>query len=287
MTEAEVKQRVRQFYDRVGWQTVDGGNYQNARYEDLRPVSRAYIHRCHLRVKRFLKPTGRFLLDAGSGPVQYAEYLTYSEGYQRRVCVDISPVALQEARRRLGDHGLYVVADVANLPFKAEPFEGIVSLHTFHHLPLAEQAGAYAELYRVLRPGSTAVVVNGWTDSPLMRRAGWLVRGMERLGALALRLRGKDKNLSTDASARADVPVRKKPSGTFINKLDPHWLRQNIGGKMRYELYPWRSVSVRFLRAVVHGATGRLFLRLLFWLEERFPRFFAEKGQYPMVIIRK
>lgn len=295
MSEVEVKRRVRQFYDRVGWQASEGGNYQNARYEDLRPVSREYIHRCHLRVKRFLRPTGRYLLDAGSGPVQYAEYLTYSEGYQKRVCVDISLVALQEARLRLGDHGLYVVADVANLPFKAEPFEGVVSLHTFHHLPLAEQAGAYAELYRVLKTGSTAVVVNGWTDSPLMRRAGWLVRGMERVGTIAAKLRGKavrasarDAASAADASARADVPVRKQPTGTFINKLDPHWLRQNIGGQMRYELYPWRSVSVRFLRAVVHGVTGgRLWLRLLFWLEERFPRFFAEKGQYPMVIIRK
>jgi len=28
-------------------------------------------------------------------------------------------------------------------------------------------------------------------------------------------------------------------------------------------------------------------LRLLFWCEERFPRFFGEHGQYPLVVIRK
>jgi hypothetical protein len=39
---------------------------------------------------------------------------------------------------------------------------------------------------------------------------------------------------------------------------------------------------------MIHAVTGgRLWLRLLFWLEERFPRYFAEQGQYPMVIIRK
>lgn len=287
MTDAEVKQRVRQFYDRVGWQTVADGNYQNARYEDLRPVSKDYIHRCHLRVKRFLGPTGRYLLDAGSGPVQYPEYLEYSAGYQRRVCVDISIVALQEARRRIGEHGLFVVADVANLPFCANPFEGVVSLHTLHHLPLAEQARAYGELHRVLKPGSTAVVVNGWTDSPLMRRLDWLVRGMERLGAAVARWRGK--SAAAPAISPEKTPVAKDDTtGTFINKLDPAWLESNIGGNMRYQLYPWRSVSVRFLRAVIHGPTGgRLWLRLLFWLEERFPRFFAEKGQYPMVVISK
>ncbi|HNS64651.1 MAG TPA: hypothetical protein PKN11_09495, partial [Anaerolineaceae bacterium] len=95
MTEPDIKQEVRHFYDRVGWQTEADGQYQNAQYEDLRPVSQQYIHRCHLRVNRHLKPHGRYLLDAGSGPVQYPEYLTYSKGYERRVCADISPVALQ------------------------------------------------------------------------------------------------------------------------------------------------------------------------------------------------
>ncbi len=293
MTEAEIKQRVRQFYDRVGWQMEANGNYQNARYEDLRPVSREYIHRCHLRVKRFLNPAGRFLLDAGSGPVQYAEYLTYSEDYQRRVCVDISMVALQEARQRLGEHGLFVVADVANLPFITEPFEGVVSLHTLHHLPLEEQAKAYGELYRVLQPGCTAVVVNGWTDSPLMRRLDWLVRGMERLNGLTARLWGK-RPVEAAAQGQAGTGISPKPAGagkptgTFINKLDAAWLQRELRGKMSYEIYAWRSVNVRFLRAVIHPVTGgRYWLRLLFWLEERFPRFFGEKGQYPLIVVRK
>ncbi|MEW6242318.1 MAG: hypothetical protein AB1564_16065, partial [Chloroflexota bacterium] len=103
------KQQVREFYDQVGWSQVGEGLYQNARYEDLRPVSREYIHKCHLRVNRHLAPRGDFLLDAGSGPVQWPEYLTYSEGYRFRVCADISITALREARTRLGARGLYVV----------------------------------------------------------------------------------------------------------------------------------------------------------------------------------
>jgi hypothetical protein len=39
---------------------------------------------------------------------------------------------------------------------------------------------------------------------------------------------------------------------------------------------------------VMHDLTGgRLWLRLLFGLEERFPHFFGEKGQYPLIVIRK
>jgi hypothetical protein len=105
MTEDSIKKDVRQFYDQVGWQKISSGVYQNAEYEDLRPVSRAYIHKCHLRVNRHLNPQGKYLLDAGSGPIQYPEYLTYSEGYQYRVCLDISIVALMDARERIGGCG--------------------------------------------------------------------------------------------------------------------------------------------------------------------------------------
>src|SRR5512141_86258 len=109
---SEVKQEVRQFYDQVGWQLVGQDVYQNAHYEDLRPVAHEYIQRCHLRVARHLKPEGKYLLDAGSGPIQYPEYLEYSRGYRYRVCADISITALKEARKRIGTRGLYVVCDV-------------------------------------------------------------------------------------------------------------------------------------------------------------------------------
>jgi SAM-dependent methyltransferase len=281
----EIKQQVREFYDQVGWQTVSEGVYQNARYEDLRPVAREYVHRCHLRVGRYLKPSGRYLLDAGSGPVQYPDYVTYSQGFSYRVCADISIVALQEARKRLGERGLYVVADVANLPFKDGAFESIVSLHTLHHLPPQDHARAYGELYRSLAPGCPAVIVNGWTVSPLMSRLGWLVRGMERPTGLARRLAGKS---SEEKPAAPQSPVQKKPTGTFIQKYDPTWLAANLGSKMSYEVRCWRSVSVRFLRAVIHPAlAGRLWLRLLYTLEERFPHWMGRNGQYPMIIVRK
>lgn len=277
-----VKQQVQQFYDQIGWQQVAEGVYQNMRYEDLRPVSAEYRRRCHLRVGRHLAPRGRFLLDAGSGPVQYPEYLTYSQGYTFRVCADISLVALKEARRRLGEHGLYVVADVADLPFRASAFEGAVSLHTFHHLPLDEQEKAYRELYRVLKPGASGVVVNGWTESPLMRRLEGIMRLAETLKG---RLR---RSLSPSVTQSPSAQEDATPAGTYVEKMTPEWLKARIGTQIPLEIRVWRSVSVRFLRAVIHERLlGRFWLRLLYALEERFPRYFGEKGQYPLIILRK
>lgn len=290
--DSDVKQQVREFYDQVGWQLVAEDVYQNAHYEDLRPVSREYIHRCHLRVARHIKSAGRYLLDAGSGPIQYPDYLEYSKGYQYRVCADISIVALKEARKRIGDaqtggKGLFVVADIANLPFKPGVFDGEVSLHTIHHLPEEQHLQAYEELYRVLADNRSAVVVNGWPTSPLMNAYDPLIRLANRLrGFLKRRLRQEQPQHKLEKSTAAQS--KKTPKGTFTNRHGVSWIKKEVGRHMPVEILVWRSVSVRFLRALVHPwLGGRWWLRLLFWMEERFPRYFGENGQYPLIVIRK
>ncbi|MCA1900077.1 MAG: class I SAM-dependent methyltransferase [Chloroflexi bacterium] len=270
----ETKQKVREFYDEIGWRREDDGNYQNARYEDLRPVSREYIHKTRLRVMNGLMPTGRFLLDAGSGPVQYEEYKTYSQGYEKRVCLDISIQALREARNRIGSHGLFVVGDLANLPFKAEAFDGAVSMHAIHHLALTEHPKAYAEIYRALAAGRTAAVVNGWHNPLLIRLAEPLIGWMRALSG-----RG--------AKRKREWLDEENPAGTFVQKMTPEWLKKEIGSQMTIEIKPWRSLSTRILRWFVRPFGGRAFLKLVFWLEDAFPKFFAENGQYPLIVIRK
>jgi SAM-dependent methyltransferase len=288
---SEVKQEVRQFYDQVGWSLVGEDLYQNAHYEDLRPVSQEYILRCHQRVSRHLTSAGRYLLDAGSGPIQYPAYLEYSRGYQYRVCADISITALKEARKRIGLHGLYVVCDGANLPFKENAFEGVVSLHTIHHLPEEEHLQAYAELYRVLEPGNRAVVVNGWPSSALMGSYEPLVRFSIRLRNLLRRLTGRSDN-RTDGEApegKKKKPAKdNSPKGTFTSRHDVAWVRSEVGSRMPLEVLVWRSASVRFLRNLIFPwLGGRYWLRLLYRQEERFPQHYGEVGQYPLIVIRK
>lgn len=285
-TQTDIKRQVREFYDQIGWQEISEGMYQNAHYEDLRPVSRQYIHNCHLRLLRHLSPSGRFFLDAGSGPIQYPEYLEYSRGYRYRVCADISITALQEARKRIGTHGLFVVADIANLPFKDEVFEGVVSLHTIHHLPEGEHLQAYRELFRVLSPNRAAVVVNGWSSSRLMRAFEPLMNLSRMVRTIAGRLRRKAGLPSKPA--RAKESAEGSPKGTFTNRHDYDWVLNIVGAQMPLEIRVWRSVSVRFLRTLIHPwLGGRYVLRALYWLEERYPHYFGKYGQYPLIVIRK
>jgi SAM-dependent methyltransferase len=272
----EIKQEVRSFYDEVGWKEVSDGVYQNARYEDLRPVSREYIHRCHLRVKRHLKDRGGYMLDAGSGPIQYPQYLEYSKDYHYRVCLDISMTALVEARKRVGEHGLCVVGDIAHLPFKEEAFDGVVSLHTIHHLPEEEHLTAYRGLYRVMKADAHGVIVNGWDNPPLVR----LLNGPR---VFYLRLRGRHKT--------KEQKVKKKFSenkGTHVSKRNAGGLLAALRPYMDVEIFVWRSVHVNALRFYIRPRwAGRFWLRLLYSLEELFPRLLGRIGAYPLVVIAK
>ncbi len=284
VTDAEIKNQVRQFYDQVGWQEASAGFYQNASYEDLRPVAQEYIHKCHLRVLRHINPSGHLLLDAGSGPIQYPEYLEYSRGYQQRVCADISCVALVEARKRIGSHGLFVVCDIANLPFKSESFDGLVSLHTIHHLPAEEHARAYYELYRMLAPGGRGAVVNGWDNPPLTRWFNFWVRLVYGLRSTFRRR----PSPALPAASSAASPRQAPPRGTFVRKHDAAWLLSEVGTRMPISIWCWRSVNVHFLRSFIHPhLAGKLALRFIYWMEERFPHFFGRYGQYPIVELVK
>ena len=290
-SESDIKQSVREFYDSVGWKQIGDDIYQNARYEDLRPVSREYIHRCHLRVTRHLNREGEYLLDAGSGPIQYPEYLEYSSDFRYRVCLDISVLALKEARERIGSHGLFVVGDVANLPFRNNAFDGVVSLHTVHHLPAEEQRQAFEELTRVLRAGRKAIIVYSWGDHALLVRLTQLpIRIAFNILKLYRRLwrKGDAASLPGGVSVDTETVQLLRASGTFTYKHGYDWVTRELLDLPGLQIVVWRSVSTAFLRAFIHRPfLGEWWLRALFWAEERAPHLFGRIGQYPMILFEK
>ncbi len=277
----EIRSDVRNFYDSVGWRQVGEGLYQNARYEDLRPVSQEYIRRCHLRVLRHLPESGRLLLDAGSGPIQYPEYLEYSKGYERRVCLDVSKLALEEARVRIGDHGLYVVGDVSKLPFAESTFEGVVSLHTVHHVPSELQGEAFREMHRVQAQDSRAVVVYSWGGHSLLMRLFRLpIKWAQQMIA--------SRSRTAEPTGDSEVESLLKSPGTFVHHHDLSWIRGQLDRIQDYEIVVWRSVSTAFLRALIHRQTfGNGVLRILYRIEELAPHLMGRWGQYPLIVMSK
>ena len=278
----EITTSVRLFYDEVGWKRAGEGAFNDAvRYEDLRPVASRYIHECHLRVLRYVDRDGHYLLDAGSGPIQYPEYLVYSGGYRRRVCVDISLAALREAQRTLREKGVYILADISNLPFADDSMDGVVSLHTIYHMPKERQEAAILEIHRVLAPGHRAAIVYSWRNSSLNQvlLTPFLIK---RLVGRIVRKAG----LRRDHGALTPSGTRER-RGLFADPQSYRWFVTRPWG-FECQVAVWRTVSVDVLRLYIHDRLfGRQLLRSLFAFEERFPGLCAAIGQYGVISIRK
>ncbi len=278
----EVTESVRDFYDDVGWTRLEGGPFADAAdFEDLRPVSRRYIHECHVRLSRYLDRGGRYLLDAGSGPIQYPEYLAYSEGYRTRICLDISVSALREAQKTLQERGIFILGDISRLPLADSSVDGVVSLHTIYHLAKDRQEAAIREIYRVLAPGRRAAIVYQWKDSSLNRVLMAPV-AVKRLVGRILRRTGV-RRTGTSRGQPGLTPGKR----LFAEPQPYRWFVNRPWG-FEYQISVWRTVSVDVLRLYVYDSLlGRSLLRALFALEERFPLLCGRIGQYAVISIHK
>ncbi|MEO5998443.1 MAG: class I SAM-dependent methyltransferase [Chitinophagaceae bacterium] len=269
------KQWVKNFYDEKGWIANAEGDYADAViYEDLRDVSRDYLVKCHNRVNRFLKNSGKYMLDAASGALQFPEYLQYSANYQYRVCLDFSFQALLEAKKKLGDKGLFILGDMTNMPFKDGVMDGFISLNTIYHIPKEEQVIAINELYRVLATNGKGVVVYDW-----FKHSAWMNIWMFPFrGFVFIKNRlldGVSKLLGTRGVNRRLYFYSHTPK-YLLSKLPP------------YQLKVWRTLSVHFMRYYIHSwLFGKQILNWVYRQEEKEPELCGLRGEYPMFVFEK
>jgi ubiquinone/menaquinone biosynthesis C-methylase UbiE len=281
------KATVREFYETFGWSTDTTGTYNDtAAFVDLRPVLSRYYHDTQMRVGKFLKPRGKYFLDAGSGPLSQGEYLLYSADYTHRVCVDLSARALEEARRKLDSQGLYIVGDVANLPFRDGTFDAVLASHVLYHLPEDEQASTLREFYRTLKSGGTCVVIYIWPNSLITKMAEFSIRALlARVPILSMLLKA-GKNAESSAGSRNSSAQGRPP--LYFCPHDYRWIRNVLPKHWNSEIRVWRSVGIGFTRRLVaDNVVGTVLLRIIYRLEEMFPHASARLGRYPMIVINK
>lgn len=278
------KEIVRSFYDSFGWRKEATGRYYNdtAVFTDTRPVSRWYQHKIHMRIAQFFG-RGKYFLDAGSGAIPHSEYLVYSSGYRRRVCVDISETALKEARSKIQDKGFYVVADLVHLPFQEGIFDAAISAHVLYHVPRDEQGAVLSELYRTLRHPGVCVVVYSQFAGPLDYVPS-VVRRILALPRRIVRARNfrQDRPVDESGPARSDgVPP------LYAYTHNRKWFQETLPGEWDVDIRCWSIVDQYFSRRFVpNGLFGRCILGLIYLLETAFPHALAWTG-YQTIVIRK
>ncbi len=112
---------------------------------------------------------------------------------------------------------------------------------------------------------------------------------MENIGKWIQKNRGNQETdqkqeISKNSPEKTD---KGENTGTFVEKLTAEWIWNELPD-MNIEILVWRTVNVRFLRAVFHRAIGGNFLlKILYVLEEKYPTYFGKNGQYPLIVIHK
>ena len=165
--------------------------------------------------------------------------------------VDVAFDTVREARRVLAPHRpAFAGGDVRALPVRTASVDVVYSMGTIEHFP--EYAAAVAEIFRVLKPGGTAIVGVPNKLDPFLRPL--LVHTLNACGLYGY---GMEKSFTPGALQRllesAGFRVTARTGILFI----PGWLRM-----LELWLYTRRSPLTRLTTP---------FVRLFAWLYRRVP----------------
>ena len=270
----DAEDRVSKFYNSVGWKTADGITEDARQFEDLREHAKEYVSRCRLRVLRHIPKSGENILDMASGPIQYKEYLEYSRNFKKRYCVDLSLEALDAAKEKIGDHGVYLHGSFFDLTLEENFFDCAISLHTIYHMDKDKQEEAVRKLLKVIRPGKPVVIVYSNNKTLLSYwRSSLPCRVLRRLTLLWKR---HEQNTN-----------KEETSGLYFYAHPINWW-DRFDDVAEVKILPWRSfLSDDQKRLIPNNIIGRKMFALLFALEDKFPDFFAKNFTFPMIVLTK
>jgi ubiquinone/menaquinone biosynthesis C-methylase UbiE len=175
--------------------------------ETARRLEAIYLHpdvverRRRVRQALALRPGDR-MLDVGCGPGFLTAEIAAEVGPSGWVCgIDVSPSSLALARARCGGEGVAAWADIREgdavaLPFPDASFDAVVATQVYEYV--GDLPTALAELFRVLRPGGRAVIVDTAWDSLV-----WHAADRERAAAI---LSAWDEHLADPSLPRTLLP---------------------------------------------------------------------------------
>lgn len=104
---------------------------------------------------------GDEVLDVGCGPGYLTSLAAQAAPDGRAVGVDVSGQMIAEAtRKRASANCSFLVGKAEALDLPDASFDVVVSSLAIHHIPEDARAQAFAEMFRVLRPGGRALIAD-------------------------------------------------------------------------------------------------------------------------------
>jgi len=273
------KKRVFDYYNEVNYKVKDSLKiYEDSpKWVDFREVTSDYIKTCFTKASRYLPPSGKYLLDIASGPIGLPEYMSLSDGYEYRICADISINALIQAKiniEKVGKKGIYLCGDITNIPIQDNSCDAVLCQHTLYHIPKNDQSIAVNEMYRVAKQNSKIVIIYNWFYHSWFMNISLNVIQLYRIirhfaGKIYVRL------------------VKSKPR-LYFYPHSPRWFKKSFAFSEDIEFFCWRSTNKYFLELYIHKwLFGKKILKKLMKFEDKYSKFMSRFGDYPAIVITK
>jgi len=266
----DAEEKVSRFYNSVGWETEDEVTEDAKLFEDLRECAREYVSKCRLRLLRYIPDNGENMLDMASGPIQYKEYLEYSRNYKKRYCVDLSSKALADAKKKIGDQGVFLCGSFFDIPLEEDFFDCTISLHTIYHIDKEKQEEAVRKLIYVTKPGKPIIIIYS-NPHTIIRCLSLSLRFFKRIDKI---LRKPEKG-------------NEKGSDLYFVP-HPIWWWQRFRDVADIRIVPWRLFASNHQKMLIpNNKFGKKMFEILFNIEEKLPDCLVKYFQYPLIILRK
>ncbi|HLK26973.1 MAG TPA: class I SAM-dependent methyltransferase [Puia sp.] len=271
------KQRIFNYYNSINYHEFEGQQiFSDAeKFVDFRSFALEYTQHGFSNVRQYIHQSGKYFVDAGCGSVAFKEYIFLAEGFDCRICVDISAKALMQAQKNLAkynQHGIFICADITNLPLKENIADAVISQHVLFHVQKKLQLTAMKEMLRIAKPETKIAIVYDWFYHSLLMN---LTLGPFQLYRIVRHYAGK-------VYAR----IFKKNKLYFYAHSRKWFYKNNPGKKM--DIYVWRSINKHFSDIYIHEKLGgRKLINYIRKMEKKYPEKMGRIGEYPVIVIEK
>ncbi len=243
---------VKSFYDKFGWQTVDGQNGEDKLFRTFPAGYQGYHPLADQRVMSLIQGLSGSVLFVGGGDMPQ-NHVRIAKQFAEVSCMDISTVALDIAREKLGEDGTYLLESIVDTELPGDQFDLVYCAHVVYHINRADQETAVRQMMRLTKPGGRVVILYANPRSPFTL-PGELARYLKR--------------------------------GRVSSAPELYYSAQPLSWWNRFpgKILPWRIIGSRPARMLIRG-DGAWFFKTAAWVENRLPNLAVRLWQFPIIII--
>jgi SAM-dependent methyltransferase len=251
---------VSSYYDKVGWKSDGEKSLEDIRFRTFPEGHEQYSKIVADRTLATLSGRSGTLIFVGSGDMP-STHVQLASQYERVICLDISQLALDIAKSKLGDAGEFLLQSIVDSDLPDGTADSIFSAHVVYHIDRDQQEKAIRQMLRLTKPGGRIVVIYANPRS-VFTLPGELIR----------RLKGN------------------KPQDTPQLYYHAHplgwWNRFKDSASI--SLVPWEAIGSRMATSVLKTpALARGFFRAAESFERIAPGIAARMWHYPVIVLDK